>query len=318
MDFITQLPLYQVKATIWVVVDRLTKYAHFIVVPPHFIATSLAWVFIKEIYRLHGMPKTIVSDRDRIFASRFWPELFKLNDTTFCLSSAYHPQSDGQTEVTNRILETVLCCYVNDIPKQWVLYLPLAEHWYNSSFQSAIKMTLFKDLYGRALPTIQTYIKGSTTVATLDDALIARHHILAVLKTNLQQAQLCMRNQANSHRRDREFQVRDWAWFAYCHIDITQCVGLVFPSSVRDFFGLFPISKHIGPVAYELSLPPEARIHPVFHVSKLKVFYGKLHSTLPTLDSSVVGTMVPLQPLNLHGARSVHTKRGKVQQLLVH
>jgi transposase InsO family protein len=144
MDFITKLPLSHGKSTIWVVIDRLTKYAHFVALPAQFSAVTLAPVFMSEIYRLHGMPKTIVSDRDRIFVSRFWQELFKLNGTTLCFSSAHHPQSDGQTEVTNRILQTFLRCFVSDTPKLWVAMLPLAELWYNSSYQSTIKMTPLK------------------------------------------------------------------------------------------------------------------------------------------------------------------------------
>lgn len=169
MDFITKLPLAHGKSTIWVVIDRLTKYAHFVALPTHFSTVTLAPVFMSEIYRLHGMPKTIVSDRDR-----FWQELFKLNGTTLCFSSAYHPQSDGQTEVTNMILQTFLRCFVSDTPKLWVAMLPLAELWYNSSYQTAIKMTPFEALYGRPPPNIRSYVPGSTAVATLDDTLT--HH----------------------------------------------------------------------------------------------------------------------------------------------
>lgn len=102
MDFITNLPASSNKTVIWVVVDRLTKYAHFIALPTHFTASYLASVFLSEIHRLHGTPKTIVSDRDRIFISKFWKELFKSLGTTLAFSSSYHPQTDGQTEVLNR------------------------------------------------------------------------------------------------------------------------------------------------------------------------------------------------------------------------
>lgn len=132
MDFITNLPLSSNKTIIWVVVDRLTKFAHFIGLPTGFSAAHLASVFMIEIYRLHGTPKTIVSDRDRVFISKFWKELFKSLGTTLAFSSAYHPQTDDQTEVLNRCLETYLRCFVSDAPQQWTKYLPLAEHWYNT------------------------------------------------------------------------------------------------------------------------------------------------------------------------------------------
>lgn len=98
------------------------------------------------------MPKTIVSDRDRVFMSKFWKELFHLCGTKLAFSSAYHPETDGQTEVTNRILETYLHCFVSDTPHLWVQYLPLAEFWYNSTFQSAIRMSPFEALYGGTHP----------------------------------------------------------------------------------------------------------------------------------------------------------------------
>lgn len=110
MDFITNLPSSANKTVIWVVVDCLTKFAHFVSLPTHFSAQYLASVFLAEIYRLHGVPKTIVSDRDRIFISKFWRELFKALGTTLSFSSSYHPQTDGQTEVLNRCLETYLKC----------------------------------------------------------------------------------------------------------------------------------------------------------------------------------------------------------------
>jgi hypothetical protein len=128
MDFITHLPPSYGKTTIWVVVDRLTKYCHFFALSMKFSAATLDSLFLTEVYKLHGMPRTIVSDRDMLFVSQFWRELFRLQVTTLAFSSAYYPQTDGQTEVTNRILETYLRCFVSDNPKIWVSFLPLAEY----------------------------------------------------------------------------------------------------------------------------------------------------------------------------------------------
>lgn len=114
MDFITNLPPSFNNTVIWVVVDHLTKYAHFISLPTHFTAASLATVFLSEIHRLHGTPKTIVSDREKVFISKFWKELFKILGTTLASSSAYHPQTDGQIEVLNRCLKTYLRCFVSE------------------------------------------------------------------------------------------------------------------------------------------------------------------------------------------------------------
>jgi hypothetical protein len=117
MDFITNLPLTNNKSTIWVVVDRLSKFAHFIAMPASFTVASLASIFLTEIHRLHGAPKTIVSDRYRVFVSQFWRALFKGIGTTLAFSSSYHPQLDGQIEVLIRCLETYIRCFVSDESK---------------------------------------------------------------------------------------------------------------------------------------------------------------------------------------------------------
>lgn len=113
--------------TILVVVDRLTKYAHFILLSHPYTAKDVVIVFIKVVVKLHGIPKPIVSDSDRLFMSNFWQELFKLSGTTLSYSSAYHPETDGQTKVVNISLETYLRCFVSDKLKRWSQWLSWAE-----------------------------------------------------------------------------------------------------------------------------------------------------------------------------------------------
>jgi hypothetical protein len=134
MDFVTHLPNSGGKMVIWIMVDRLTKSAHFLALPTHFSAASIAHIFLTEIHRLHRIPKTIVCDRDRVFVNKFWRELFSLSGTTLAFSNAYHPETDGQTEVSNRIMETYLRCFACDTPMHWVQFLHLAEFRYNSSY----------------------------------------------------------------------------------------------------------------------------------------------------------------------------------------
>lgn len=120
MDFVEGLPKSKGYTVILVVVDRLTKYAHFVPLKHPYIAAQVAQVFFSQIVKLHGIPRSIVSDRDRVFTSHFWQELFRLTGTTLQLSSAYHPQSDGQTERINQCLEMFLRCVVHQTPSQWV------------------------------------------------------------------------------------------------------------------------------------------------------------------------------------------------------
>jgi len=118
MDFIGGLPRAGGYDTILVVVDRLTKYAHFVALAHPFSAREVAELFLNGVVKLHGFPESIVSDCDRVFMSTFWTELFKLARTKLKFSSAYHPQSDGETEVVNRCLETFLRCMTGQKPRQ--------------------------------------------------------------------------------------------------------------------------------------------------------------------------------------------------------
>ena len=151
MDFITGLPKAARKDTIMVVVDRLTKYAHFCSIQSTFKSSQIAEVFLKEIQRLHGLPRIIVSDRDPKFTSKFWTELFKTLGTKLAMSTAYHPQTDGQTEIVNKCLEGYLRSYVSDKQGQWVQWLHLAEWWYNTTYHTTTNMTPFQALYGYEL-----------------------------------------------------------------------------------------------------------------------------------------------------------------------
>lgn len=134
IDFIEGLPLSQGHSVIWVVVDRLTKFGHFLPLKHSYTADKLAQLFMSQLFKLHGMPQTIVSDTDSTFTSRFWTEIFKLQGVFLAFSTAYRPQYDGQSEAVNKYLENYLRCMVGDKPKNWVEWLPLAQHCYNTSF----------------------------------------------------------------------------------------------------------------------------------------------------------------------------------------
>lgn len=154
LDFNTGLPRSKGYEVILVVVDRLSKYSYFIPLKHPYIARTIVEVFVKEVVRLHRIPNLVVSDRDPLFMSLFWKEFFRMQGTTLRMSMAYHPQSDGQTEVVSRCLEIYLRCYITDHPKGWSQWLPWAEYWCNTTFHVTTRTTLFEAVYGRPPPMI--------------------------------------------------------------------------------------------------------------------------------------------------------------------
>jgi hypothetical protein len=154
MDFIVGLPRTRDGYdSIWVIVDRLTKVAHFILVKTTYTGAKLAELYMSRIVCLHGVPKKIMSDKGTQFTSRFWGKLHESLDTKLNFSSAYHPQTDGQTERTNQILEDMLRACALKHGSSWDKSLPYAEFSYNNSYQSSLKMSPFEALYGRKCRT---------------------------------------------------------------------------------------------------------------------------------------------------------------------
>jgi hypothetical protein len=149
MDFIVGLPRTSLGYnSIWVIVDRLTKSANIIPVAMTYRVGQYAELYISHIVRYHGIPKTIISDRGSIFVAHFWVQLHECLGTHLIRRFAYHPQTDGQMERVNQIIENMLhACVLTDSPK-WDKHLPLAEFSYNNSYQESIKMSPFEALYG--------------------------------------------------------------------------------------------------------------------------------------------------------------------------
>ncbi|XP_076947035.1 uncharacterized protein LOC143618840 [Bidens hawaiensis] len=166
MDFIGGLPNVKGNDTIFVVVDRLTKYGHFMTLGHPFSAKDVAQVFLDNVYKLHGCPNSIISDRDPVFLSSFWTEFLHLQGVEAKLSTAYHPQTDGQTEVVNRCLEGYLRCMVMERPHTWVKWVVLAEWWYNTRSHSSLERKLVKRGHRAAMKVLVHWQGQATQDAT--------------------------------------------------------------------------------------------------------------------------------------------------------
>jgi transposase InsO family protein len=148
MDFIVDLPKSKSFDSVFVVVDRLTKMAHFVPCNKTIIGKEPTRLFLENVYKYHGLPDDIISDRGMQFTSKFWQSLFKILQMKTNLSSSYHPQTDGQTERVNQVLEQYLRCFVNYHQDNWVDLLPVVEFAYNNTFQESIHQTSFFTNYG--------------------------------------------------------------------------------------------------------------------------------------------------------------------------
>ncbi|KAJ4802427.1 polyprotein [Rhynchospora pubera] len=316
MDFIEGLPISEGKNVIFVVVDRLTKYAHFMALSHPYSAQGVAKIFMENICKLHGVPSSIVSDRDPVFTSQFWKGIFKQLGTTLHYSTAYHPQTDGQSERVNQYLETYLRCMVNTHPKKWNQWLALAEYWYNTSYHTSLKCTPFEALYGYAPPHMELGNSPVTSIEPIDDYLKERCAMLHKLKAQLTEAQARTKYFADKHRTERELEVGDFAYlklqpYRQTSLAVRKCLKL----SSR-YYGPFLVVERIGKAAYRLQLPPDSQVHPVFHISQLKKCIGK-NSASPTLPIVGPEGSFKVEPVEVVDRKIVNRNGTPVAQILV-
>jgi transposase InsO family protein len=209
MDFIEALPRSQSFTCILVIVNTFTKYANFLPLKHPFTALYVARLFYDQVYKHHGLPKSIISDRDKVFMSHLWRELFRLADVQLRMSSSYHPQSDGQTERVNQSLETFLRCFVHACPHQWSQWLPVAQFWYNYSPHSATGHTPFELMYGCQPRQFGIGQDAVISSADLSSWLQERQLMANLVRQHLERAKLRMKRQADKGRSERVFDVGD-------------------------------------------------------------------------------------------------------------
>ncbi|KAL4304408.1 hypothetical protein GQ457_10G011210 [Hibiscus cannabinus] len=240
MDFVTGLPITPRKNDlVWVIVDRLTKSAHFIPVRVNMSLDILAEFYIQEVIRLHGVPVSIVCDRDPKFTSRFWKSLQKSLGTRLNLSTTFHPQTDGQSERVIQILEDMLRACVIDFGKNWERSIPLVEFAYNNSYQSSIQDT---------------------------------EKQVRIIHDRLKQAFDRQKAYADTKRRDIRDEVGDRVFLKVSPWKKVLRFGKKGKLSPR-YIGPFEVMEKVGSVAYRLALPPKFdKIHNFFHVSMLKKY----------------------------------------------
>jgi transposase InsO family protein len=272
MDFVTGLPESGKEKydTIWVVVDRLTKDRHFVPCHTTVDAEALADLYIQHIFRLHGLPRTIVSDRGPQFAADFWEHLCRRLGIDRRLSTAFHPQTDGQTERINAVMEQYLRAHVSYLQDDWADWLSLAEFSANNQASESTGVSPFFGLYGYdpqcqfdlspALPNNADDQRARATAVTLSD--IHDH-----LRSEIGRAQLRYQEYADNRRLPApDFRVGDLVWLDARNWKTKR------PAHKLDNkrHGPFKISEVISPYAYRLELSEGMRIHPVFHVSLLE------------------------------------------------
>ena len=226
-------------------------------------------MYIREIVRLHGVPVSIVSDRDPRFKAHFWKSFQKAMGTRLTMSTTFHPQTDGQSERTIQVLEDMLRACVLDHKGGWEEHLPLVEFAYNNSYQASIQLAPYEALYGRPCRSPLCWTEVGESSITGPDLIRDTFEKVSLIRQRLLTAQSRQKSYADVRRRPLEFEVGDHVFLKVMPKRGVVRFGNRGKLSPR-FIGPFEILERIGTFAYRLALPPSmSGVHEVFHVSML-------------------------------------------------
>ncbi|KAK9055581.1 hypothetical protein SSX86_026665 [Deinandra increscens subsp. villosa] len=319
MDLLTKLPkTAKGFDAIWVVVDRLTKSAHFIPIREKYSSKRMATVYINEIVSRHGVPVSIVSDRDTRFTSKFWREFQAEMGTKLLLSTAYHPQTDGQSERTIQTLEDMLRACAIDFGGSWDSHLPLVEFSYNNSYHASIGMPPYEMLYGRKCRTPVCWGGVGQRELASKDVVELTSGKIDMIRARLKAAQDRQKSYADKRRRHIEFQVGDLVM-----LKVSPWKGIIrFRKRGKlspRFIGPFRIIARVGKAAYQLQLPDElSAIHNTFHVSHLRKCLADESAYVP-LDDLVVDDKLNYveMPIAIRDRKVKKLRNKEVSQVMV-
>jgi len=271
MDFVSMLPRGKKgNDAIWVIVDRLTKSALFLPMKMTDPVDKLARLYVNEVVRLHGVPLSIVSDRDPRFTSRLWPSIQRALGSKLNISTAFHPQTDRQSERTIQTLEDLLRACAMEFGGNWEDHLPLVEFTYNNSYQATIRMAPYEALYGRKCQTLVCWEEVGDWNLMGPKFIQDTSKKIRIIRDRMKAAQDRQKSYADRRRRPLEFNMGDRVYLKVApwkHLLRFGMKGKLAPRYIVPY----EIVKRIGPVAYQLALPQHlVKIHDLFHVSMLR------------------------------------------------
>ncbi len=279
LDFVTALPPSLGNTVVLTVVDRFSKAAHFIPLPKLPSAKETAATVVDHVFRIHGLPADVVSDRGPQFVSKFWREFCRLLGATVSLSSGFHPQTNGQTERANQDLERVLRCLVTQNPTSWCQQLSWVEYAHNSLQVSSTGLSPFECSLGYQPPLFPS-MESEVAVPSAHAFVQRCHRTWMRARETLLRVGACTKAKADRHRsKPPVYVVGQKVWLSTQNIPLRSVCNKLAPK----FIGPFPVTKIISPVTVRLKLPPAyRRIHPAFQVSKIKpVFRSPLNPPTP-------------------------------------